>query len=291
MESNMEDKTAMLEAWQDELCIYKGILFHNCTFENDFSADITYDFTCEEYGTLRDKYNLTAVTGTGSDFEKAARLTSYFAPKLAHKGDYDNRIACNALSLLEYSLSQPEHGINCLNKSKILQECCLALGIYARRVCIMPYSPYDYDNHVVTEIYDRALQKWVMLDVTANGYFADEKDTPLSVLEMRERFALNRTCNFTKLNNEIAEYFSSSEEEQLYYNNYFAKNLFYLVVDQINGFGEKDAYLRFIPKGFQENARREMNRLFRLNKTNDYEFPHDDRSRGCNINCLIKSPI
>ena len=286
----MEDKTAMLEAWQDELCIYKGILFHNRTFENDFSADISYDFTCAEYGTLREKYDFAAIAGVGSDFEKAARLTSYLAPKLTHKGDYDNRIACNAISLLAYSLSHPEHGINCVNKSKILQECCLALGIYARRVCMIPYSPYDYDNHVVTEIYDRALQKWVMLDVTSNGYFTDENSAPLSVLEMRERFALNRTCNFTKLNDEIAEYFASREEEQLYYNNYFAKNLFSLIVDQINGFGENDAYLRFIPKGFDDNARREMNRLFRLNKANEYESTRD-KNLGCNIECLTKSPI
>lgn len=286
----MEDKTAILEAWQDELCIYKGILFHNRTFENDYSADISYDFTCEEYGTLREKYDLVAIAGTGSDFEKAARLTSYLAPKLAHKGDYDSRIACNALSLLEYSLNQSEHGINCLNKSKILQECCLALGIYARRVCMMPYSPYDYDNHVVTEIYDTALQKWVMLDVTSNGYFTDENNVPFSVLEMRESFALNRTCNFTKLTDEVAEDFASCEEERLYYNKYFAKNLFYFIVEQINSFGKKDTYLRFIPKGFDDNARREMNRLFRLNKTNEYEPPHD-RSRGCNIDCLTKSPI
>ena len=287
----MEDKTATIEAWQDELCIYKGILFHNRVFENDFSADISYDFTCDEYSALRERYDLAAIAGTGSDFEKASRLTAYLAPKLTHKGDYDNHIACNALSLLEYSLSHPEHGINCLNKSKILQECCLALGIYARRVCITPYSPYDYDNHVVTEIYDRALQKWVMLDATANGYFTDENSTPLSVLEMREHFALNRTCNFTKLSGEVAEYFTSHEEEQIYYNNYFAKNLFYLIVDQRNGFGEKDAYLRFIPKGFDDNARWEMNKLFRLNKTNDYEPPHDTRNRGCNIDCLTKSPL
>lgn len=287
----MKDTNARLEAWQDKLCIYKGILFHNRTFENDFSAEISYDFTCKEYTTLREAYKLDAIAGTGSDFGRAARLTSYLAPRLTHKGDYDNRIDCNALSLLAYSLNQPMHGINCLNKSKILQECCLALGIYARRVCLMPYSPYDYDNHVVTEIYDKTLHKWAMLDVTANGYFTDENGLPLSVLEMRERFALDRVCNLIKLGDDIAEYFTSREEEQLYYLHYFAKNLFYLACDQINGFGEKDAYLRFIPKGFQDNASREMNRLFRLNRTSDYEFAYDTRSRGCNIDCLLKSPV
>ena len=76
-----------------------------------------------------------------------------------------------------------------MNKSKILVECCLALGIYARRVSIMPFSPYDLDNHVVTEIYDRTLKKWIMLDPTTDGYFVDDASTALSLLEMRNKFA------------------------------------------------------------------------------------------------------
>ena len=62
---------------------------------------------------------------------------------------------------LDYSLDKPEQGINCLNKAKILEEVCLALGIYARRVRFLPYSPFDFDCHVVTEIYDRSQEKVV----------------------------------------------------------------------------------------------------------------------------------
>lgn len=47
---------------------------------------------------------------------------------------YDNHIPCDALHLLEFSYEQPDHGINCRNKSKILAECCLALGI--RPACL-----------------------------------------------------------------------------------------------------------------------------------------------------------
>ena len=70
------------------------------------------------------------------------------------------------------------------NKSKILAECCLALGIPARRVFIMPFSPYDTDNHVVNEIYDDTREKWVMMDPTTGGMFVDENRTPLSLIEM-----------------------------------------------------------------------------------------------------------
>lgn len=80
------------------------------------------------------------------------------------------------LALLAYSLDNNSHGINCRSKAQILNEMCLALGIYARKVWIMPSSMYDTDCHVVNEVWDTALQKWVMLDVTNNQYWVDENE-------------------------------------------------------------------------------------------------------------------
>ena len=100
----------------------------------------------------------------------------------------------NALALLEYSLDKKGNGINCLSKAQILNEMCLALGIYARKVWIMPYSAYDTECHVVNEVWDTALNKWVMLDITGNTYWVDAKRTPLSVLEIRQKCAMNEFC-------------------------------------------------------------------------------------------------
>ena len=172
-------KKEMQEIAQQMLDVYSGILFHNQDFETGNEEDVIYEFDCPEFNELRTKYNLVKIAGNGSDFARAKRLLHYLAPRLTHSSWYDNHIECNALRLLEYSLSNPEQGINCLNKSKILVECCMALGIYARRVSIMPFSPYDFDNHVVAEIYDRTLEKWIMLDPTTDGYFIDETKTPL----------------------------------------------------------------------------------------------------------------
>lgn len=69
------------------------------------------------------------------------------ALRLKHQSDYNNHVPCNSLDLLAYCFEKPDVGINCLNKAKILAECCLALGIYARRRGGMPCSPYDGDNH------------------------------------------------------------------------------------------------------------------------------------------------
>ncbi len=230
----------------------------------DYQADLLYDFDCVEYKILESKYSLSKIAGIGTEFDKAARLVAYFAPKFTHKGDYDNHIECNALSLLEYSLNKPEQGINCVAKAKILQECCLALGIYARRIWLMPYSPYDGDCHVVNEIFDSNLHKWIMLDLTTNGYFVDEHKIPLSVFEMRKKFANDLPCDFIKLSPECSDDFENLEAEQLYTNKYFAKNLFYIIAEKENGFGDRESHLTFLPIGFNDMDRQNMNYNFRL---------------------------
>ncbi len=162
----------------------------------------------------------------------------WMAPKLRHRPDYDNHVPMNSLALLDYSLDKPEQGINCRNKSVILTECCLALGIYARRVYIMPCSPYDMDNHVVTEIFDPEMDKWIMLDPTTDGVFRDEKGVPLSLLELRERFAAHKPAAFS----------GSGDGDEM--NAYFAKNLFRFMVDGDNGYGLADSrILYFTPTG------------------------------------------
>ena len=247
------------------LQIYSGILFHNQTFSED-PSDVTvrYDFSCCEYETLREKYGLEKVAGKGGDFARARRLLHYLAPRLHHCSWYDNHVPCNALDLLEYSFENPEQGINCLNKSKILTECCLALGIYARRVSIMPYSPYDFDNHVVTEIYDRGLKKWIMLDATTDGYFVDENKTPLSLLEMREKFANDAFVTFVPSTSRLKN-LQKLQQKHTYYNAYICKNLFYFSVEKQNHFGEGDDFVTICPERYSIRENQIANAKYRIN--------------------------
>jgi hypothetical protein len=237
------------EVSQQMLGVYSGILFNNQTFDKGNNEEIVYHFDCPEFVTLRDMYHLEAIAGKGSDFKRAKRLLHYLAPRLTHCSWYDNHIPCNALDLLEYSLENPKQGINCLNKSKILQECCLALGIYARRVCIMPYSPYDFDNHVVTEIYDRTMQKWIMLDATTDGFFVDETGIPLSLLEMRQKFANADFITYVRASDSLKN-LKKLREKYIVPNTYICKNLFYFSVDQDSAFGVTGRSLSFIPVNY-----------------------------------------
>ncbi len=179
----------------DEIYIMEaGILRNNLEFYDGTDYKLNYNFSHENYGTLKSKYKIENTAKDGTEFEKALRLMNEYAPRLKHKSNYDNRIALNALDLLKYSLNNKKHGINCRAKAQILNEMCLSLGIYSRKVWIMPYSDYDTDCHVVNEVWDSSLNKWVMLDITNNTYWLDENKTPLSVLEIRNKTALNEFC-------------------------------------------------------------------------------------------------
>lgn len=261
----------MQEIAQQMLDVYSGTLFHNQEFESGNAEEIIYEFDCPEYAELRNKYNLVEIAGDGNDFVRAKRLLHYLAPRLTHSSWYDNHIECNALRLLEYSLDNPEQGINCLNKSKILVECCMALGIYARRVSIMPFSPYDFDNHVVAEIYDRTLEKWIMLDPTTDGYFIDEAKTPLSLLEMRRKFANAEFITFV-LSTDSLKDIQKLRTKHLDTNMYICKNLFYFQVEQYSTFGEKDKFLQFIPLHYSIKNTKQANLKYRIeNLPAEYE--------------------
>lgn len=251
-----------LQVSKEQQKIYSGILFHNQTFVQGADHSIIYDMHAPEFSVLRERYDLEKIAGRGGDFARAKRLLHYLAPRLAHSSWYDNHVPCNALDLLEYSLNNPQQGINCLNKSKILAECCLALGIYARRISILPYSPYDFDNHVVTEIYDRKMKKWIMLDPTTDGYFVDEAKTPLSLLEMRHKFANDEFVTFVSTVEKLTN-LQRSAQKNAYFNCYICKNLFYFMTGSRNGFGPTDTWLYFVPEHFRIKDTNVANARFR----------------------------
>ncbi len=252
------------EILEDQLCMYKGILFHSQTFASEEDDEINYDFSCKEFTILKEKYDLVNIAGKGTDFQKAKRLLHYLAPRLFHSSWYDNHINCNALDLLEYSLNNKEQGINCLNKAKILEECCLSLGIYARRVCIMPYSPYDFDNHVVTEIYDKKLKSWIMLDPTTDGYFVDENKNPLSLLQIRNLFANDEFVTFVKATDTLKD-LSKLYNKYLETNAYICKNLFFFYIDKDSTFGTTNNTLVFAPINFSIKENLIANMKYRIN--------------------------
>lgn len=234
------------DPWQIRI-VETGILQNHLEFRPGTDYEITYDFENEEYPILMEQYDLEKLAGEGSEFEQAFNLMNEFGPRLSHQGDFGNTVEMNALSLLEYSLDRPDCGINCRNKAQILNEMCLALGIYARKVWIMPNSVYDNECHVVNEIWDSTLEKWVMLDITNNQYWVDAEGTPLSVLEVRELGAKQEFCTPVFLGQEL------DNLEKALNNNYgiylyFMKNLVYMEYCDTQTVGETDTVYYLLPE-------------------------------------------
>jgi hypothetical protein len=234
--------------------ILRGILRMNHNFRGTTeNADIKlqFDFSNENLSVLRTRHGLDAIAGTGDDLSKSLNMLFWLCEHVYHKGDYDNHVPMNALDLLEYAYDKgTEQGINCLNLSFILTECLLSIGIPARTVMLMPLSPYDSDNHVVTHVYIAGLDKWIMLDPSYSAYFRDAEGNILDVFELRRFFAeggevfLNDEFSY---NGAIADSGSAWE-----YKAYLTKNLFYFQTSETSGFGRENSgrTLNVCPAGF-----------------------------------------
>lgn len=91
--------------------------------------------------------------------------------------------------------------------------------------------------------------KWIMLDPSTDGYFIDENRRPLSVLELREKFARQDYAAFT-LCEEVETDLQKLWDKNMDNNAYFCKNLFRIGVDRHNGFGGgRGEALWLIPAG------------------------------------------
>lgn len=242
----------MKKSRHEVLNIYKGILNQNKIFQTGEKTHINFDFSHEKLSVLKEEYQIEKIAKKGSDFIRATNLLKYFSPRLAHSSWYANHIEMNSLALLEYSFNNKEQGINCLSKSKILSEALLSIGIYARRVFIMPYSAFDFDNHVVVEYFDRKFDKWVMIDPTTNGYMIDKNNQPLGVFEIRNNLANDEFVTFKKATERIKDV-NKLFDKHIVLNAYYAKNMFYFLIDQDATFGVTTNRLLFSPIGF--NAR------------------------------------
>lgn len=227
-----------------------GILYNNREFADGEEIELTYDFFNDDYAILKEKYDIEKISGDGSEFEKAVRLMNEFAPRLTHKSDYDNHIEDKALPLLEYSLNKKSCGINCRAKAQILNEMCLSLGIFSRKVWIMPNSRYDGDCHVVNEVWDSSLNKWVMLDITNNEYWIDENCEPLSVLEIRTKGANQEFCTPVIVGEETEDVQKLKEKHTCDFL-YIMKNMVYM--EYLNNYtvGENETIYLLFPENLK----------------------------------------
>ena len=220
--------------------VYTGILkvFPLPTEKRD-TLHCTFNFTHPMYEELKSKYPIVDIAGAGDDFSKTKNLLHWVSNNIYHMSDYAGSIPANAIDYLSHAFKKDaSFGINCVALSIILSECLLAIGIKARKVFMMPCSPYDGDNHVVVQAYIKEMKKWVMFDPTLNAVINNEKGEFLSLLELRQHLADQMPIFFNK----EAKYNDDewTEESAKANTEYFAKNLFYFHFSEVSTFNEEN---------------------------------------------------
>lgn len=256
--------------------LFTGLLkmFNDFTRTDTQNINFTYEHNNDNLYKLKSLYNIESIAGEGDETEKNINLLHWLSSNIYHKGDYDNHIERNSLALLDYSFNKgAENGINCASLSLILTECCLAIGLKARTVFIMPCSPYDFDNHVVTSVYVSNLKKWIMLDPTLDSYVTDKSGNILDVYELRKALANQDEICFNKemnYNNEI----SDNQEQET--KEYYAKDLFYFLCFEKSCYAQDEdnnnRIIAFAPFGYDVKKSQIERILYRIKKQGDNEM-------------------
>lgn len=252
--------------------LYSGILKMMGEFKDD-GKDITIRYLLDaDYKDLCNAYKLNEIAGTKKDFNKAVNLLHWISSNVYHDGNYDNHVTNTAMELFNYAFGKGEgHGINCRSLSLALTECLLAVGIKARALYIMPFSPYDFDNHVVCEAWIEELNKWVMLDPTYNLY-TTFNNIPLNTYELRVHLS-NQDLEII-YNNEANYNGSPINKEEI--KTYYAKDLFRFMVSDIQGANSENIdgrrLINITPCGYDVKQFTLANIDFRIRKSGNNEY-------------------
>ena len=140
--------------------------------------------------TLRSRYLLDDVAGSGDDLTRANRVRVWLKGRWPHQIPLTNP-PYNGLVILD----RAGHGETfiCMHYSVTLVHCCAAIGIDARVVNLHRGVADDYplgqeaaagvDEHVTTEVYCRDLERWVTVDPDFDCTF-ELRGEPLSAWDI-----------------------------------------------------------------------------------------------------------
>ncbi len=247
-----------------------GILKMYEVFEEGENPEIQYEHDAEGLVELKQKYPIETIAGTGTTQEKVLNILLWIARTVMHTDTSDDSVEQQALALLDYAYDKSDKGVNCESLSTILVECLLSIGIKGRVVFLMPFSPYDCDNHVVAEAFIPEEDKWIMIDPTYNAFFTSAEGNILSVMELRECFADRISV---QINDELFYNDRDIEQEQLkeIYEGYMLKNLFYFKCYRRNGFYSERGrdFLYIYPKDYNLLRGLTLNQQFKKEQFKD----------------------
>ncbi|MDW7657723.1 MAG: transglutaminase-like domain-containing protein [Bacillota bacterium] len=245
----------------DKYLLYIGALKVLDDFSESAYPDfhISHNMKNANLQILKQKYNLDKITDISDDFSKTTLLMRWVHDNVLHNGGSKDVefIPKNSLSILDYSFRKGiEFGVYCRLQAIVFTECCLSIGLLARTIHCLPFSPNDFDSHVVSMVYISSLSKWILFDPGNNAYFTNDAGMALSPLEIRHDLAVDNVYINPDLQPHYNCDFSDKENS---YKEYMAKNLFYIKCSAVNTFGtdqvKEQKTLHVAPKGFDIKTR------------------------------------
>lgn len=249
--------------------LYTSLLkMHDAFRPSDEDVALAIDMRAPELAELRERYALDRIAGEGSSFDRAVRVMDWLTSHVLHNGMCNPEGRRCAMTALQYAFDQPERGVNCAWLAATLTECLLSLGMPARTIFIMPFAPYDCDNHVVTHMWTGA--QWVMLDPTTNSYAADAQGNLLDVFGLRACLADQGTVIF----NEGLRYNGQPHEPEAH-RDYLAKDLFWFRMDETSGDAANSRTLTIAPAGYDPHRRDVLNIQYRMRVQGESQWLRD----------------
>lgn len=237
------------------------LMMHDAFRPTDEGVRLTIDLTAPALADLREKYGLAAIAGSGTAFDRAVRVMDWLTTHVRHNGSCNPEGSRCAATALAYAFDQPDKGVNCAWLATTLTECLLSLGIPARTVYIMPFAPYDCDNHVVTEVWDG---KWILLDPTCNCFVRDKEGKCLSVFGLRAALADQQEIAFNEGLRYNGQPYKAEEHRD-----YLAKDLYWFRIAEKTGCGDTGRFVTIAPEGFDPHRHEVLNVQYRLRVQGD----------------------
>ncbi len=202
--------------------------------------------------SLREKYDLDSVAGSGSEPERIINLMRWVHQLTKHSHNPSIPDQRNALNLIH--LCQTENKkLNCWLYATILNDVYLSMGFASRIIHLYPRKQNPKESHVINAVYSNDLNKWVFMDPDMRGYFMDEQGQLLGVQEIRQRMISGDPLI---VSDDIVPW--ARRLGKNFYKWYISKNIFRYDCPQYSVFDYESqasgrVYIQLIPDGYHED--------------------------------------
>jgi hypothetical protein len=240
--------------------------------KNSNGVKISYNLGDVFPKEFNEKYKIKEKAGCGNDLSRAINILHWISNNIQHNGTKPIPEEIDSLALFDNAWGKGyDFGINCRFLSILLADCLLSIGLFARPLYLMPFSPYDEDNHVVTQVFIRELNKWIMLDPSFDAYVMNQEKEMLNIFEIRDLLSNQEAIIF---NDEIRHNDDKWQIDEPYYKEYLAKDSFYIeTYEKVGCYNPNNIgkHLYICPENYDLKKSKVLNIQYRTKEVGDSE--------------------